>query len=80
MAVAFDLPGGTFRDEVVQDYKGGRDAMPPELDPQIGIIIDLLGTLGIPVVTKVGYEADDVLATLATEARDAGLDVDRRHG
>ncbi len=75
VAVAFDLPGGTFRDEVVQDYKGGRDATPPELDPQIGIIIEMLGTLGIPVVTKPGYEADDVLATLATRARDAGLDV-----
>ena len=80
VAVAFDLPGATFRDEVVEDYKGGRDATPPELEPQIGIIIDLLGALAIPVVTKEGYEADDVLATLATRARDEGRDVDRRHG
>ena len=41
VAVAFDLPGPTFRDAVVEDYKGGRDATPPELEPQIGIIIEL---------------------------------------
>jgi DNA polymerase-1 len=70
VAVAFDLPGGTFRDDVVEDYKGGRDATPPELDPQIPIIIDLLGSLSIPIVTKERYEADDVLATLASQARD----------
>jgi DNA polymerase-1 len=75
IAVAFDLPGPTFRDAVVSDYKGGRDATPPELEPQIGIVIDLLGALAIPVVTKEGYEADDVLATLATRARDEGRDV-----
>ena len=72
--VAFDLPGGTFRDEMVEDYKGGRDATPPELEPQFGIIIDLLGALSIPVVTKEGFEADDVLATIATRARDEGRD------
>jgi len=75
IAVAFDLPGATFRDEIVTDYKGGRDTTPPELEPQFGIILDLLGSLAIPVVTKEGYEADDVLATLATRARDEGRDV-----
>jgi 5'-3' exonuclease len=75
VAVAFDLPGTTFRDEIVTEYKGGRDATPPELEPQFGIIIDLLGALAIPVVTKPSYEADDVLATLATRARDEGRDV-----
>ena len=75
VAVAFDLPGTTFRDDVVEDYKGGRDATPPELEPQIGIIIDLLGALAIPVVTKERYEADDVLATLASRARDESRDV-----
>jgi len=75
IAVAFDLPGGTFRDEMVADYKGGRDATPPELEPQFGIIVDLLGSLSIPVVSKVGFEADDVLATLASRARDEGRDV-----
>ena len=75
LAVAFDPPGPTFRDEVIAEYKGGRDATPPELEPQFGIINDLLDSLSIPVVSKVGYEADDVLATLATRARDAGRDV-----
>jgi DNA polymerase I len=75
VVVAFDLPGSTFRDDVVDDYKGGRDATPPELDPQLGIIIDLMGALAIPVVTKERYEADDVLATLATVARDEGRHV-----
>ena len=74
VAVAFDVDGGTFRDEVVQEYKAGRDATPPELEPQFDIILDLLGALAIPIVTKRGYEADDVLATLATRARDAGRD------
>jgi len=75
LAVAFDLPGGTFRDDVVEEYKGGRDATPPELDPQFGIIIDLMGALAIPVVTKERYEADDVLATLASRARDEARNV-----
>lgn len=79
VAVAFDLPGATFRDEIVSDYKGGRDATPPELNPQIGIIIDLLGALAIPVVTKEHYEADDVLATLASRARDEGSRRHHRH-
>jgi DNA polymerase-1 len=71
-AVAFDLPGGTFRDEIVSDYKGGRAATPPDLLPQFEMIRELLATLAIPVLEAEGFEADDVLATLATEARDRG--------
>jgi DNA polymerase-1 len=73
LAVAFDLPGGTFRDEIVTDYKGGRDTVPPDLPPQFDMIRSVLGSLAVPVVGAEGFEADDVLATLATEARD------RRH-
>jgi DNA polymerase I len=72
LAVAFDLPGGTFRDEIVDDYKGGRDETPPDLPPQFEMIRDVLHALAIPVVEAEGFEADDVLATLATEARDRG--------
>ena len=72
VAVAFDLPGGTFRDEVVPDYKGGRAETPESLLPQFDLIRGVLGALAIPVVEASGYEADDVLATLATEARDRG--------
>jgi DNA polymerase-1 len=70
LAVAFDLPGGTFRDEIVDDYKGGRDATPADLPPQFEMIRDILESLAIPVIEAKGFEADDVLATLASEARD----------
>jgi DNA polymerase-1 len=72
LAVAFDLPGGTFRDEIVDDYKGGRAEVPPDLPPQFDMIRTLLGSLAVPVVDAEGFEADDVLATLASEARDRG--------
>ncbi len=75
LAVAFDLPGKTFRDEVVEDYKGGRSETPADLLPQFDMIRSLLGKLAIPVIEVEGFEADDVLATLATEARDRGHDV-----
>ena len=70
LAVAFDLPGGTFRDDIAEDYKGGRADTPPDLPPQFDMIRALLGSLHIPVLEAEGFEADDVLATLATEARD----------
>ncbi len=73
LAVAFDLPGATFRDEIAADYKAGRADTPDDLFPQFDMIRGLLGSLAIPVVGAEGFEADDVLATLATEARD------RRH-
>jgi DNA polymerase-1 len=72
LAVAFDLPGGTFRDDIVDDYKGGRNETPEDLPPQFDMIRSLLESLAIPVVSAVGFEADDVLATLASEARDRG--------
>jgi len=68
LAVAFDLPGKTFRDELVEDYKGGRAETPEDLLPQFDMIRDVLDALRIPVIGAPGYEADDVLATLATEA------------
>ncbi len=74
MAIAFDLPGGTFRDELVEAYKAGRAETPAELYPQFEMIRAVADALAIPVVTADGYEADDVLATLATEARDRGHD------
>ncbi len=70
IAVAFDLPGGTFRDEIAADYKAGRAETPDDLFPQFDMIRGLLASLAIPVVGAEGFEADDVLATLATEARD----------
>jgi DNA polymerase-1 len=75
LAIAFDLPGETFRDEMVADYKGGRAETPSELPPQFEMIREIMEVLAIPVVEAPGFEADDVLATLATEARDRGCDV-----
>lgn len=75
LAVAFDLPGGTFRDSMVDDYKGGRAETPADLGHQFDLIRGLCEALGIPVVGVTGFEADDVLATLATWGRDAGRPV-----
>jgi DNA polymerase-1 len=75
LAVAFDLPGESFRDEMVADYKAGRSEAPNDLPPQFEMIREVMEALAIPVVEAPGFEADDVLATLATEARDRGTDV-----
>jgi DNA polymerase-1 len=74
LAVAFDLPGKTFRDDLVEEYKGGRAETPEDLLAQFDFIREVLGALNVPVVGVAGFEADDVLATLATQARDRGSD------
>ena len=68
LAVAFDAPGATFRDEILEDYKAGRAETPWLLPPQFDMIREVMTALAIPVVEAPGFEADDVLATLATEA------------
>jgi len=75
LAVAFDPPGPTFRDEMVEAYKAGRAETPDTLAPQFDMIRRVLASLAVPVVEVPGYEADDVLATLATEARNRGHEV-----
>ena len=75
MAVAFDRPEPTFRDDIVEDYKGNRPETPDLLVPQFALVRAVLGALGIVMVEKPGYEADDILATLATQGRDAGRNV-----
>jgi DNA polymerase-1 len=62
---AFDLPGPTFRHTLYENYKVDREEMPESLRPQIARIRDVLEVLGIPVLCLEGYEADDVLATVA---------------
>lgn len=73
MAVAWDLPGGTFRDEIYEDYKAGREEKEQELYDQIDIIQEILDAFGIPSVDAKGYEADDVIGTLATKASKKGI-------
>jgi len=65
LAVAFDLPEPTFRHQSYPDYKATRQKMPPELISQIDLVAELLACWQIPVVSSPGYEADDVLGTLA---------------
>src|SRR5688572_12708351 len=74
IAVAFDLPGGTFRTERLPSYKGTRDVTPPEFEPQVPLIREVLDAMGISAIDKPNYEADDVLATLAREGAEAGLE------
>ena len=75
LAVAFDLPGGTFRDAMTEDYKGGRAETPPEIEHQFDLIRTMCDALHIPVLGVPQFEADDVLATLATWGRDAHIPV-----
>jgi DNA polymerase I len=75
IAVAWDRKEPTFRDAVVPDYKAGRAAVPDLLSPQFGMVRQVLDALCIPSLDLEGYEADDILATLATRARDSGQDV-----
>ncbi|MCB0997295.1 MAG: DNA polymerase I [Acidimicrobiales bacterium] len=75
IVVSFDRPEPTFRHELIDTYKANRDATPDLLRQQMGLVRQVVDTLSIPIVEASGFEADDVLATLATRARDAGDDV-----
>ena len=75
VAVAFDLAGGTFRTEEYSEYKGTRDATPEPFIGQVELIQEVLDAMGIRWLTKDRYEADDILATLATTGQGAGMEV-----
>ena len=67
VAVALDAPGKTFRDEMYAEYKATRNATPDELTSQVPRIFELIQHLGIPIVSKPGLEADDVMAILTCQ-------------
>jgi DNA polymerase-1 len=73
IAVAFDVSRDSFRRETYPEYKAGRAETRPEFAGQVPLIREVLAALRIPHVEKVGYEADDVIATLARQGRDAGM-------
>lgn len=75
IAASFDLAGPTFRDELVADYKATRAAMPDDLAEQLEWVHEACEALGVPIVTAQGFEADDVIGTMAKQATDAGFDV-----
>ncbi|MEV4798975.1 DNA polymerase I [Nonomuraea sp. NPDC049421] len=75
VAVAFDRSEPTFRHEEYADYKANRSETPEDFRGQMQLIYELLDTLRIPHLSKAGFEADDIIATLATRAREQGMDV-----
>src|SRR5437870_4441158 len=75
IAVVFDSPGKTFRDELFTEYKAHRPGMPDELRSQIEPLMQIIGAQGLPLLRVPGVEADDVIGTLARRAARAGQQV-----
>lgn len=75
LAVAFDTHHPTFRHEIFTEYKGTRKPMPEELREQVPVMKDVLRAMKVSVIEKPGFEADDVLGTLATKAEKEGYQV-----
>ena len=75
LAVAFDLPTPTFRHERYTLYKAQRESQPEDISFGIPYIKNILAAMNIPIVTKEGFEADDVIGTLALQAEKEGFDV-----
>jgi DNA polymerase-1 len=74
IAVVFDAPGKTFRDDLFEPYKANRESMPTELRAQVQPVIDAIEAMGIAVLRIPDVEADDVIGTLATRATAQGLE------
>jgi DNA polymerase-1 len=75
IAVVFDAPGRTFRDELFDQYKAQRAPMPDDLRSQVQPLYDTVAAMGVPLLRVPGVEADDVIGTLATQGADAGFKV-----
>jgi len=75
LAVAFDLKEPTFRHKMFEAYKGTRKPMPQELHEQVPVMKEVLDSMGIPILTKPGYEADDILGTIAKRCAAEGVNV-----
>ncbi|MGE5254696.1 MAG: PIN domain-containing protein, partial [Planctomycetaceae bacterium] len=74
VAIAFDAPGPTFRHEVFGEYKSNRPSMPDDLRVQVPPIKEIVSALRVPVLEKEGYEADDLIATLARKLDKEGVE------
>ena len=74
-AVAFDLPAPTFRHKIFSDYKANRPPMPDDLREQFPLMREIISALGITASEGEGYEADDIIATIAKKNAGPGLDV-----
>ena len=75
LAVAFDLKAPTFRHKMYEEYKGTRKPMPQELHEQVPVMKEMLKAMGIPVMELEGYEADDILGTVANQMQEQGMKV-----
>ncbi|MFI6236100.1 DNA polymerase I [Micromonospora sp. NPDC050784] len=75
IVVAFDVSRRSFRTDKYAEYKAGRSETPTDFKGQVSLVKEVLAALQIPVVEKEGFEADDVIATLACQARDQGMSV-----
>ena len=75
LAVAFDPPGGTFRHQLFPEYKGTRDETPQLVIDSLEPLVELCGALKIPVLMEKGFEADDVIGSMAKRAETEGFDV-----
>jgi DNA polymerase-1 len=75
IAVVFDAPGRTFRDELFEEYKATRTPMPDDLRSQLQPLLDCVEAMGLPMLRITGVEADDVIGTLAKQAAARDMDV-----
>ena len=74
VAIAFDPPGRTFRDELYPEYKATRPPIPPELTRNVERVKQVMNAFRVPVLESPGYEADDVLGTVAAWSTEHGVD------
>ncbi len=74
MAVAFDMKAPTFRHKEYDQYKAGRKKMPPELAMQIPLLKDILAAMNVKQLELEGFEADDIIGTIARKAEEDGLE------
>lgn len=75
IAAAFDVPAPTFRSEMAADYKANRAPMPPDLVEQVAYVHQACEALGVKVLTSAGFEADDLIGTLARQGVAAGFEI-----
>src|ERR1700732_5326910 len=75
IAVVFDAPGRTFRDDLFEQYKAHRPAMPDDLRSQVQPLYDVVAAMGLPLLRVSGVEADDVIGTLAKQGAESGYAV-----
>ena len=75
LTVAFDVKAPTFRHEMFKEYKGTRKPMPEELREQVPVMKEVLQAMGIRIIEQAGYEADDLLGTIAKRVEAEGIDV-----